>query len=223
MDSLAEWIGVGIAILGLFGGGYAGVRVGAVSRLRLERRLKIYDELLPALVSARFNEFLHVRIGEARDVAASAGKRPNPAAATDPQRYVPLLEAANSTLGALPPIDHQVELLPWIDRVTWARVKRTFPTFPDPDDGEDEMLHGLAEFFLKQMESPDEFPLDWHASTDDIAEYASAIGLSSMPDFTAATSLFGEHLRRQLRPGALTRLSDIRHRLRSVLSGPWQV
>ncbi len=97
MGSVPDWLGLVIAVAGLFVGGYAGGRASAIARLRTERREQIYEQLL------EWSPEIYV---------------------TDPEILYHLenfdMQKVNWESAQM---DRAVRLLPWVDRATWARSK----------------------------------------------------------------------------------------------------
>ncbi len=105
MDSLADWVGVAVAVFGLFTGTGAGVYYGnVVRRTRLEDRRLLLHQWVPWM----HRMFLT-----------------DPPTHTGPPSHTPELRAV-STLQGLRVINGLVTLLPYKDRALWSRVIRSF-------------------------------------------------------------------------------------------------
>ncbi|MEM9610090.1 MAG: hypothetical protein AAGA99_21900 [Actinomycetota bacterium] len=103
-----------VAVLGLFVGGYAGNRLGALERMHVEDRRALVDHHLPLVWSA---------IGV-------LGPTPSPKMPARSYRNSARTLVANGAAqneDQIGVIGQRVDLLPWADRVSWRRVADGVP------------------------------------------------------------------------------------------------
>lgn len=201
-----------VGILGLFLGGYGGVRIGALSRMHLEDRRTLLDDELPQLERAL------------RRVP-------------DTNPMMPPTELTGYE-NAIEKIQRRVDVLPWADRSSWARADELFPhariagalhtrkaleVRPPPPDH-----HANGQ----RWRDGNEYLTAWTRSTSrEVADLMERSGNGDAVsdiwrerwEFDDRLEEFRDHIHRQVRPGWFRRVAGWRYRVSLMAKGPWRV
>lgn len=187
MEQISSWLGVGVAVLGLFSGGYAGGHSGARARLTLETRQRVWIEGLRCL-----REFPEVDPETGAPILIPVhGRLSGLVKETDGDRTVPVSEqlwngVAFYVLGLRQAKAH-ADLLPWIDRIAFRRVLETLP---------EKSLEAMRVPSIK-LELGYQGPVDWGEQDD----WKKGFLAWDPTNYEMAVDALADHLRNQLRPG----------------------
>ncbi len=209
---MPDWLTAELVVstIGIFGGGYGGVRLGSVARIRLEIRKRVLDE-----VENPWKLFDELRL------------------LTDHKNAHPWLESALAHWEVVDKLNDEVELLPWTDRASWSRLilnqrvlfqdslsdfvevvkRRQFGQMSDEDVAQffDDFLESTAKRVGREQANK-ALTLPW--------------GPAGVGD-GSALSEFKDYLRRQIRPSQWRRAQDWNYRLQLAKSRPtpwpWRV
>lgn len=199
MGDLPDWLGLGIAVVGLFGGGYSGARAGTVSRLRLEERRRILDDYwtFVALGSKGAPKDLF-------DCEALYGH-------SGPEA----VEAARFWTATWA-IDSLMLRLPWLDRAVWRDVRRA--------EGEQTRSCEKASIWrIEQARPGTASGEEIRAAGSSMRDSWIEANLWSNDERNQAASRAEHHLQRNLRNGLLLRLGNFTTGWRALRAGhrPW--
>lgn len=228
MGSLPDWLSIGIAVVGLFGGTGAGVYYGAVRRARLEDRREILKVWVPWL---KF-PFIEPPPGFVRSTSVSK----------EEQRW----ELARDAISAFSEVNGLVRLLPWKDRALWQRTMAAFVSqYRYELSGlldwvkKENLTVGLqledfVDWQTKDLDRPDRLYRAMRMSVakdvlhNELSEIAAAAGGQLRRVFSTevetswndTTRAFSSHLLRQVNPTATSRLADAKMAADLWINGP---
>lgn len=209
-----------ISFVGLFGGGYVGTRTGALSRMRVEDRRELLDEILPGIDELQGPVFY--------DYQADVPEQPD-------------IDRAEALVGSVDKGDHIVDLLPWLDRREWRRFVDHTP-YPEAsrftvqsrtvdwavDDAKNGRISPEALFKAQEeLNSRLDRYVDRRLEVVTVTPPGDEIREESNTEYEKARGEIRTHLRYVLRPTLtrrlMTSLRTVRHGVRAgIESARWR-